>query len=95
MYMGRRDLDVDGRVNFFDVESFKYGKTIGIGFRPYGAGILDNGGTVEFYLMGVKSMLLRGSGTEMHGKSTGQGCGRKAYICVILMLQSPRVQVNL
>ena len=51
--MGWRDLDVDGRVKFFDVESFKYGKTIGIGFRAYNGGILDNGGTVEFYFMGV------------------------------------------
>ena len=30
---------------------------------------MDNGGTVKFYFMGVKSMLLRGSGTEEHGKS--------------------------
>ena len=58
--MGGRDLDVDGRVTFFNVESFKYGKTIGIGFRPYGGGILDKGGTVDFYFMGVKSMLLIG-----------------------------------
>ena len=79
-------MDVDGRVKFFDVESFKYGKTIGIGFRPYGGGILDKGGTVEFYFMGVKSMLLRGSGTEVHGMSMGQGCGSKAYVCVILVL---------
>ena len=64
--MGGRDLDVDGRVKFFDVESFKYGKTIGIGFRAYGGGIFDNGGTVEFYFMGVKSMLFRGSRTEVH-----------------------------
>ena len=28
--MGGRDLDVDGRVKFFNVESFKYGKTIWI-----------------------------------------------------------------
>ena len=84
--MGWRDLDVDGRVKFFDVESFKYGKTIGIRFRAYHGGILDNCGTVEFYFMGVKSMLLRGSGTEVHGKSTRQGCGSKAYVCVILVL---------
>ena len=47
---------------------------------------MDNGGKVEFYFMGVKSMLLRGSGIEVHGKSTRQGCGSKAYICVILVL---------
>ena len=53
----------------------------------YDGGILDNGGTVEFYFMGVKiCMLLRGSGTEVHGKSTGQGCGGNAYVCVILVL---------
>ena len=79
-------MDVDGRVKFFDVESFKYGKTIGIRFRAYDGGVLDNGGTVEFYFMGVKSMLLRVSRTEVHGKSTGLGCGSKAYVCVILVL---------
>ena len=79
---GERDLDVDGRVKFFDVESFNYGKTIGVGFRAFDGGILDNGGTVEFYFIVVKSMLLRGSGTEVHGKSTGQGCGSKAYVCI-------------
>ena len=42
--MGWRDLDVEGRVTLFDVESFEYGKTIGIGFRAYDGGILDNGG---------------------------------------------------
>ena len=41
---------------------------------------------VKFYFMGVKSMLLRGSGTELHGKHTGQGCGSKSNVCVILML---------
>ena len=74
-------MDVDGRVKFFDVESFKYGKTIGIELRAYDGGIVDNGGTVEFYFIGVKSMLLRGSGAEVHGKSTGQGCGSKQCMC--------------
>ena len=73
-------------MTFFNVESCKYGKTIGIRFRAYDGGILDDGGAVEFYFMDVKSMLFRGSGTEMHGKSTGQGCGSKAYACVILVL---------
>ena len=36
--------------------------------------------------MGVKSMLLRSSGAEVQGKSTGQECGSKAYVCVILVL---------
>ena len=30
-------------MNFFNVESFKYEKTIGIRFRAYDGGILDNG----------------------------------------------------
>ena len=84
--MRGRDLDVDARVKFFNVESFKYGKAIGIRFSAYDGCILNNGGTVEFYFMGVKSMLLRGSGNEVNGKSTGQGCGSKAYVCVILVL---------
>ena len=42
-------------MKFFDVESFKYGKTLGIGFTAHDGGILDNGGMVEFYFMGVKS----------------------------------------
>ena len=78
--MGGRDFDVDGRVTFFDVEGFKYGKTIVIGFTAYDGGILDNGGTVEFYFMGVKSMLLWGSLTEVHGKSTGQGVDAQNYL---------------
>ena len=52
-------MDVDGRVKFFDVESFKYGKTIGIGFRTHDGGILNYGGTIEFYFMGVKVCCLR------------------------------------